>query len=69
MEGIFDADTLAFAPEAGVYIVDNVDPGCRVVEDRRVLDKMYNKREDSYKGSVGMNWLWRTRTENLLKVI
>ena len=51
VDGIFDADTLAFAPEAGVYIVDNVDPGCRVVEDRRVLDKMYNKREDSYKGS------------------
>ncbi|MCB6974080.1 MULTISPECIES: golvesin C-terminal-like domain-containing protein [Butyricimonas] len=51
IEGIFDADTLAFAPEAGVYIVDNADPGCRVIEDRRVLDKVYNKRDDSYNGT------------------
>lgn len=51
IEGIFDADTVVFAPEAGVYIVDNIDPGCRVIEDRRVLDKVYNKRNDSYKGT------------------
>lgn len=51
IEGIFDADTTIFAPEAGVYIVDNTDPGCRVVEDRRVLDKVYAKSEHSYKGT------------------
>ena len=51
IEGIFDADTIVFAPEAGVYIVDNTDPGCRVVEDRRVLDKVYAKSESSYKGT------------------
>ena len=53
IEGIFDTDTFAFASETGVYIVDNEDPGFRIVEDRRMLDKTYKqaKRSNSYKGS------------------
>ncbi|WP_294141317.1 hypothetical protein [uncultured Sanguibacteroides sp.] len=40
VDGIFETDTLAFAPEPNVYIVDNEDPGCRIVEHRRSIEKL-----------------------------
>ena len=53
VDGFFDADTLAFAPERGVYIVDNDDPGCRVVENSRTVQKL--RRQTSYKNT---RWSW-----------
>ena len=53
IDGVFDADTLAFAPDPGVYIVDNDDPGCRVLEDSRAMQKF--RRRKSYKNT---RWRW-----------
>ncbi|WP_308572883.1 hypothetical protein [uncultured Sanguibacteroides sp.] len=53
VDGFFDADTLAFAPESGVYVVDNDDPGCRVVENSRTVQKL--RRQTSYKNT---RWSW-----------
>ncbi len=55
VDGFFDADTFAFAPEPGVYIVDNDDPGCRVLEDSRAMQKL--RRQTSYKNT---RWRWTT---------
>ncbi len=53
IEGIFDVDTLVFATETGMYVVDNEDPSFHIIEERRALDKEYKqtKRRNSYKGS------------------
>ncbi len=53
VDGFFDADTFAFAPEPGVYIVDNDDPGCRVVENSRTVQKL--RRQTRYKNT---RWNW-----------
>ncbi len=54
-DGFFDADTLVFAPNPGVYIVDNDDPGCRVIEESRVVQKFLWRK--NYKNTP---WDWAT---------
>lgn len=39
-EGFFDTDTLAFAPEEGVYIVDDQDEGFHILENNRWAGKL-----------------------------
>ncbi|MCR9012059.1 hypothetical protein [Gabonibacter chumensis] len=66
VDGIFGADTLAFAPEPSVYIVDNEDPGCRIVEYDRFVEKLRKKNsatrwhwlddEDAY-GEISKTYL------------
>lgn len=46
-EGIFDTDTLVFAPEEGVYIVDDLDAGFHVLENNRWAAKLRRIKRDN----------------------
>ena len=46
-EGAFDTDTLAFVPEEGVYIVDDLDAGFHVLENNRWVAKLRKIKRDN----------------------